>query len=126
MQAGKLVDGFEVDENSPLPDCKPCIQAKQTCTLFSRQAMTCARNLGELTHTDLWELRVISPGGLKYFMSFMDDCSRYVTVKFLQMKGQAAEKLKAYVAYLECQYDYKPKAFRADNGGKYVSNDLVN
>ena len=83
MHAGKLVDSFEVDENSPLPDCNPCIQAKQTRTSCSRQAMTRAQNPGELTHTDLWESRVISPGGLKYFMLFVDDCSRYVTVKFL-------------------------------------------
>ena len=95
-------------------------------TSFPRQAMAHARNPGELTHTDLWESRLIGPGGLKYFMSFVDDCSRYVTVKFLRTKGQAAEKLKAYVAYLECQYDYKPKVFQADNGGEYVSNDLVN
>ena len=26
MHAEKLVDSFEVDENSPLPDCNPCIQ----------------------------------------------------------------------------------------------------
>ena len=75
MHAEKLVDGFEVDENSPLPDCNPCIQAKQMRTSFLRQAMTRARNPGELTHTDLWESRVIGPGGLKYFMSFVDDCS---------------------------------------------------
>ena len=75
MHTGKLVDSFEVDENSPLPDCNPCIQAKQTCTSFPRQATTHARNPGELTHTDLWESHVIGPGGLKYFMLFVDDCS---------------------------------------------------
>ena len=68
---------------------------------------------------------MIGPSGLKYFMSFVDDCTRYVTVKFLRTKGQAAEQLKAYVAYLERQYDFKLKVFRADNGGEYVSNDLV-
>ena len=49
-----------------------------------------------------------------------------MTVKFLRTKGQAAKKLKAYVAYLKRQYDYKPKAFQADNSSEYVSNNLVN
>ena len=111
MYAKRLVDGFDVDENSPMPDCEACIQAKQTRAPFLRHAVNRTRNPGELTHTDLWESHVIGPSGLKYFMSFVDDCTQYVTVKFLRTKGQAAEQLKAYVAYLERQYDFKLKAF---------------
>ena len=77
MHAEGLVDGFDVDENSPMPDCEACIQAKQTRAPFPSRAVNRTRNPGELTHTDLWESRVIGPGGLKYFMSFVDDCTRY-------------------------------------------------
>ena len=124
MHAKRLVDSFDVDENSPMPDCE-AFQAKQTCAPFPRHAVNHTRTPGELTHTNLWESHMIGSGGLKYFMSFMDDCTRYITVKFLQTKGQAAKQLKAYVAYLEHQYDFKPKVFQADNSGRYVSNNLV-
>ena len=127
MSTQKLVDGFKVDhQNSPMPDCEACVQAKQMLAPFLKHAENCARNPGELTHTDLWESRSIGHGGFKYFISFMDDCSRHVTINFLQTKDQAAEKLKGYVACLECQYNFVPKVFRADNSSEYVSHDLVN
>ena len=39
MHAEGLVDGFDVDENSPMPDCEACIQAKQTRAPFPRRAV---------------------------------------------------------------------------------------
>ena len=49
-----------------------------------------------------------------------------MAIEFLKTKNQTTNKIKGYVAYLECQYGMQPKAFRADNGGEYVNNDLVN
>ena len=62
--------------------------------------------------------------GVKYFISFIDDCSRCVAIECLKTKDQAAEKIKNYVAYLEHQYDMRPKRFRADNGGEYIGTAL--
>ena len=75
MSTQKLVDGFKVDQNSPMPDCEACVQAKQMHALFLKHAENHAQNPGKLTHTDLWESRLIGHGGFKYFISFVDDCS---------------------------------------------------
>ena len=62
--------------------------------------------------------------GVRYFISFIDDCSRCIAIEFLKTKDQAFEKFRNYVAYLEHQYNMSPKHFCADNGGKYITGDL--
>ena len=47
-----------------------------------------------------------------------------LVVEFLRTKDQAFEKFKNYVAYLERQYNFLPKWFRANNGSEYITGDL--
>ena len=44
MSTQKLVDGFEVDQNSPMPDYEACVQAKQMHVSFPKHAENHARN----------------------------------------------------------------------------------
>jgi len=91
-----------VDKNDSLKiECTACIQAKQAHNPFPRQSEHHAEKPGDLTHTDLWECRTTGIHGLKYFISFVDDCSRCVAIEFLKTKDQATKKFKNYVAYLE-------------------------
>ena len=106
---GRLVDGFEMPKDEPTFDCAACTKAKQTQNLFPRQTVARMTKPGELTHTDLWEACETGIHGVKYFISFINNCSRCVAIKCLETKNQAAEKIKNYVAYLERQYDMKPK-----------------
>jgi len=97
-----LVTGMMVDKNDSLKiECTACIQAKQAHNPFPRQSEHRAEKPGDLTHTDLWECRTTGIHGLKYFISFVDDCSRCVAIEFLKTKDQATKKFKNYVAYLE-------------------------
>ena len=121
----RLVTGMMVNENNPLKfDCDACTQAKQTRAPFPRQSESRAEQPGNLMHTDLWECRTTGIHGVRYFISFIDDCSRCIAVEFLKTKDQAFEKFQNYVAYLECQYNMSPKRFRADNGSEYITGDL--
>ncbi|KAJ8585688.1 hypothetical protein M405DRAFT_720029, partial [Rhizopogon salebrosus TDB-379] len=70
----KLVDGMIIDENSPMPECEACIQAKQTRDPFPRDTENHSEIQGELTHSDVWgPARTQSIGGSRYFISFIDD-----------------------------------------------------
>ena len=121
----RLVTGMTVNENdSPKFDCDVCTQAKLARAPFPCQSESRAEQPGDLTHMDLWECCMTGIHGVRYFISFIDDCSRCIAVEFLKTKDQAFEKFRNYVAYLERQYNMSPKCFRADNGGEYITGDL--
>ncbi|KAI0996912.1 hypothetical protein K3495_g11271, partial [Podosphaera aphanis] len=59
-----------------------------------------------------------------YYISFVDDATRYSNVQFLKNKSDAASAIIGLITELETQYGCRTKAFRSDNGGEYVNKDL--
>src|SRR3954468_15582784 len=104
--------------------CLVCVQAKQP-----RKSHTTAevRNLTplELIHSDLCEMNgVLTKGGKKYFMTLIDDSTRYCHVFLLKSKDEALSFIKIYKAEAEIQLDRKIKRLRSDRGGEYFSNEF--
>jgi transposase InsO family protein len=102
--------------------CHACVQSKQT-----RKPHKAAepRNLAplELVHSDLCEMNgVLTKGGKRYFMTFIDDCTRFCYVYLLKTKDEALNYFKAYKAEAENQLERKIKRLRSDRGGEYFSN----
>ena len=62
-----------------------------------------------------------SLGGAEYFLSFIDDKTRYVWVYFLRTKGEVYEKFLEWKAMVELATEKRLKAIRTDNGGEYTS-----
>ena len=62
--------------------------------------------------------------GYCYYMSFIDDATRHCTISFMKSKDETPTKVKQYLAFIERQYSFTPKAIHADNGHEYVNNDL--
>ena len=121
---GGLVDGFEMPKDKSIFDCTACMKVKQTQNPFPRQTVTHTTKPGELTHTDLWEVCKMGIHRVRCFIFFIVNCSWCIIIKRLKTQDQAAEKVKNYVTYLECQYDMKPKQFHANNGGEYIGTTL--
>ena len=63
-------------------------------------------------------------GGKRYFITFIDDCTRYTYVYLLRTKDEAFDKFKIYKAESENQKDKKIKMVRSDRGGEYFSNEF--
>src|SRR3954468_7288217 len=104
--------------------CQVCVQAKQP-----RKSHTAAepRNLAplELIHSDLCEMNgVLTKGGKRYFMTLIDDSTRYYYVYLLKSKDEALNYFKIYKAEAENQLDLKIKRLRSDRGGEYFSNEF--
>ena len=68
--------------------------------------------------------RTTSMQGYHYYVSFIDNATRHCTISFMKSKDETPTKVKQYLAFIECQYSFTPKAIRADNGCEYVNNDL--
>ena len=60
----------------------------------------------------------------KFFILFVDDYSRMLTVMYLKEKYEAFEKFKWYLARVEKETRKKLKYLRSDKGGEFISNEL--
>jgi hypothetical protein len=99
----KLVDGFNVDDRTLKPDCVACTEAKQHVEPFAKVSKRESKP-GELTHIDLWGKYAIKLiNGNQYYLFFVDDAKRYVTVKFLKEKSEAAQGVINYLTHLTTQ-----------------------
>ena len=73
-----------------------------------------------LIYTDICDLKFIQTrGGKRYFITFIDDSSRYCYVYLLRSKDEAVEVFKHYKLEVENQLSKKIKIIRSDRGGEY-------
>jgi transposase InsO family protein len=66
----------------------------------------------------------LTKGGKRYFMTFIDDCTRFCYVYLLKSKDEALHYFKIYKAEVENQLERKIKRLLSHRGGEYFSNDF--
>jgi hypothetical protein len=64
---------------------------------------------------------VLTEGGKRYFMTLIDDATRFCYVYLLKMKDEALNYFKIYKAEVETQLEKKIKRLRSDRG-EYFAN----
>jgi hypothetical protein len=85
---------------TPRAPCEDCIKAKINRKTF-QQSQSRASRKGELIHSDIVELEIRSAyGNYKYFVTFIDDFSRYIKINMLQYKSDTFEAFIAFDARL--------------------------
>ena len=86
--AGKrLVDRFDYDISKEVGFCEMCIGGKHHRSHFQSTGGTCLKELLGLVHSDIYgKMNAKSIGGDKYFLTFIDDRTRYVWVYPLKHK----------------------------------------
>ncbi|WVZ23370.1 hypothetical protein V8G54_001914 [Vigna mungo] len=99
--------------------CIDCIKGKQTKHISKYPAQRSSQLL-ELIHTDICgPFDTKSWSGEKYFISFIDDFSRYCYIYLLHEKSQSVNALEVFINEVERQLDRKVKVVRSDRGGEY-------
>jgi transposase InsO family protein len=104
--------------------CQSCVQSKQP-----RKPHKTAENRHlaplELIHSDICEMNgVLTEGEQRYFMTMIDDASRYCYVYLLKTKDEVLNCFKTYKIEVENQLEKKIKCFRSDRGSEYFSNEF--
>lgn len=95
-----LVEGMSFDSCEQLPFCETCVLGKQSATPFPQKSLTKSENILELIYSDVCgPMRVQSIGGATYFVTFIDDKSRYVEVFFLKAKSEVK---KLFLKFKNC------------------------
>ena len=92
-------------EDNSLPPCDSCLRGKMTKRSFTKKGLRAKTPL-ELVHLDLCgSMNVKARGGYKYFISSIDDYSRYDHSYLFQNKSNSFKKFKEYKAEVENESD---------------------
>ncbi|GJV31850.1 retrotransposon protein, putative, ty1-copia subclass [Tanacetum coccineum] len=93
---------------------------------FSHQVER-ARDLLGLIHTDVCgPFRTMSREGASYFITFIDDFSRYGFVYLMKHKDEVFNTFKVFQNEVKNQLGKKIKAIQSDRGGEYLRHKFVN
>ena len=75
----------------------------------------------DLVHTVLCgPMSTSARGGYEYFITFIDDYSRYGYIYLMHHKSGAFEKFKEYKTIVENHRGKSVKSLRSDHGGEYL------
>ena len=120
----EMVVGADIGKSEPnTKDCIGCQQGKQPRLPIPKKSESRASELLGLVHTDLAGPFSPSWAGKRYYVTFVDDASRFTRVYFIKQKSEAFEKFKDFQHETERQTGLKVKILRSDNGGEYVSKE---
>lgn len=127
-QMKTAVQGMSFDEkvNIGKSSCATCCEGKQ-CRLPFKSTSQRSSDLLDIVHTDICgPMENVSIGGSRYFLLFVDDCSRMVFVYFLKHKNEALKCFKEFKAQVENQTKKTIKVLRSDNGLEYCNKEFDN
>ena len=111
-------------DQAKLEFCKHCIYGKQHRVKFHLSKYKSKGTL-EYIPSYLWgSARILSHGGNKFFLTFIDDFLRKVWVYLLKSKDQTFEKFKEWKSLVETQIGKKIKTLRTDNDLEYLSDSF--
>ncbi len=99
-----LAKGVDSFNEKDITFCTPCIERKQHRIKFPKEGFTKSTQILGLIHYDIYgPLQTYTYGGCKYFITFIDDKSRYCFVYLMKNKYEAFDELLIYKAFIEKQ-----------------------
>lgn len=140
MAKSKTITGISIQKSTTdsLP-CDGCVRGKAHRTPIPKTTSSRSTKLLELIHSDVnGPLEIPSLGGSRYFITFVDDFSRWIVVHTMKKKSDSLSMFKKYhmyaqvhtgnkvgkVNFIKCSQKSSKeiKSIRTDNGGEYISN----
>nr|GEV66352.1 retrotransposon protein, putative, Ty1-copia subclass [Tanacetum cinerariifolium] len=102
-----------------------CMSGKMARKPYSHQVER-AKDLLGLIHTDVCgPFKIMSRQGASYFVTFIDDFSRYGYVYLLKHKNEVFETFKVSQNEVENQLGKTIKSLRSHRGGEYMSQEFL-
>ncbi|KAG7594088.1 Integrase catalytic core [Arabidopsis thaliana x Arabidopsis arenosa] len=102
-------------------ECEACILGKHCKSVFPK-SNTIYENCFDSVHSDVWTSPCLSRENQKYFVTFIDEKSKYTWLTLLPSKDRVLEAFTNFQNYVTNHYNAKIKIFRSDNGGEYTSH----
>ncbi|MCO5601684.1 hypothetical protein L7F22_055807 [Adiantum nelumboides] len=122
LQRHNMVHDFYLLEMPPRHVCEGCILGKMHRFAFSKDGSVRATQKLQLVHRDVCgPMRMPSVGNSLYFVTFIDDFSRFCWVYPLKAKSDVFAIFQLYVSMVENETGCKVHTLRTDRGGEYMS-----
>ena len=107
-----------------ISDCCGCKLAKLPALPFSKSVSVSYAPF-DLVHSDVWgPSPVLTKGGSRYYVSFIDDYTRYCWVYLMKNRSEFFDIYHIFRAMVKTQHNSVIKCFRCDLGGEYTSNKI--
>ena len=118
----RILSNLESASNST---CEACLQGKNTRSPFVGQ-MERAKDVLEIIHSDVYRpFGKMARGGFYYFITFIDDLSRYGYLYLMKNKRESFETFKEFKAQVENQTGKCIKTLKSYRGGEYLSTEFI-
>ena len=110
-------------KNVKIP-CDTCRFAKQR-KLPHCSSLTKTSHIFEILHADIWgPFSHTSILGHKFFLTLVDDFSRFTWVILMKSKSETRKHLTQFISFIETQFSTKLKCLRSDNGAEFLMQDF--
>ena len=104
--------------------CTTCLEGKITKLPFPYPAVKSIHPL-EIIHSDVWgPAPVMSVDGFRYYVSFVDECTRYSWIFPMINKGEVYSIFVHFHTFLVTQFSATLRIFQSDGGGEYISTNF--
>lgn len=124
-----LATGVNIQKCSVFQTCECCVEGKISRLPFPRKEDRQSAKVLDIIHTDICgPMNTVSPGGSRYFLTMIDDHSRYTVVYFLKKKSEAADVIEDYVSMVKNRFGRCPTVIRSDqeaNTNRSVWDDSI-
>ncbi|CAJ2673543.1 unnamed protein product [Trifolium pratense] len=98
--------------------CHSCALGKQTKLPFYN-SLSYTYMPFDIVHSDLWTSPVLSSGGHRYYVLFLDDFTDFLWTFPISNKSQVHSIFLQFRAYITTQFEREIKCFQCDNGKEY-------
>jgi len=106
-------------------DCVSCHLGKQTHLSFNKSESFSFAPF-DLVHFDIWgPAPILTKGGFRHFVLFVDDCSRYTWIYLLQHWSELTNIYQNFHKMVQTQFSCTIKTFRSDNAMEYKDKSFL-
>ena len=121
----KLVEDFDYSLTKEISFCEPCLKGKHKRSQFPPHSERMTSEPLELIHSDVCgKLSTKSLGGAEYFVTLIDDKTRYVWVYVIKKKSDVFRVFSEWKTEAEKSLGRSVKTLRTDNGGEFTSAEF--
>ncbi len=121
----RAISGIYTDpEDADHHPCEVCARANIKRFPFPKTSVTRAEELLFRVHLDICGPLPIGYGGFRYFMSIVDDCSRWRSTRFLKNKSDALTEFIIYRTAVERYTGRKIAVIRLDNAQELIKGQF--
>ena len=120
-----LVKDFDYSVSKEIQFCESCLEGKQHRGPYPAHSESRSMEVLELVHSDVCgKINAKSLSGAEYFLTFIDDKTRYTWTYILKKKIEVFNKFCEWTAMVEKSTGRSLKVLRTDNGGEYTSREF--